>query len=124
MKTQNIIKIANIVTMVAMIVVALAPLATSAQFDFDLSPGTSRLPSDTSVTGLLIRIINILLTVAGLVAVLFLIIGGFRYIVAGGNEESSEAGKKTIINAVIGIVVIILSFVIVRVVSNAIRGQT
>ena len=35
MKTQNIIKIANIVTMIAMIVVAIAPIATSAQFDFD-----------------------------------------------------------------------------------------
>jgi len=125
MKIQNMMKIANVITMVVMIAIALAPLATFAQFELpDPNEQNTGLPGDTNITDLLLRIINIMLAVAGLVAVVFLIIGGFRYITAGGNEEASEAGKKTIINAIIGIVVIILSFVIVRVVSNAVRGET
>jgi|SRR3989344_2473262 len=102
--------------------VALAPVAF-AQFQLPYS-GNTNLPNDSSLSGLIMRIINIALGVAGLVAVLFLIIGGFRYITAAGNEETAEQAKKIIINAIIGVVVIILSFVIVRVISNAlITGQ-
>ncbi len=99
---------------------ALAPLA-GAQFEVPDSGGTG-LPNDTSVSGFIIRIINIALAVAGLIAVLFLIIGGFRYITSAGNEETAEQAKKIITNAIIGIVIIILSFVIVRVISNAVAS--
>lgn len=78
----------------------------------------------TRVSDFIIFIINILLALAGLVAVLFLVIGGFQYIASRGNEEATEAAKKTIFNAIIGIVVIILAFVIVRVISNALTNRT
>lgn len=103
------------------------PLIAGAQQGFqvpDPAQGNTGLPGDTSITAFIIRIINIALAIAGLVAVLFLIIGGFRYITAGGNEEAGESARKIITNAVIGIVVIILSFVIVRVISNALLGGT
>ncbi len=76
-----------------------------------------------TASGVVLRIIEILLAVAGLVAVVFLIIGGFRYITAGGNEETAEAAKKTITNAIIGVVIVILAFVIVRVIANALINQ-
>ena len=48
-----------------------------------------------------------------------------RYLYAiGGNEEAAESAKKTITNAIIGIVIVILAFVIVRVISNAIATST
>ena len=75
-----------------------------------------------SASQLILGLISIALSVAGLVAVLFLIVGGFRYIVAAGNEEQVESAKKTITHAIIGLVIIILSFVIVRVISNALIG--
>ena len=74
---------------------------------------------ETTLGGLILSIINIFLAVAGLTAVLFLIIGGVRYIVAAGNEEQVESAKKTITHAIIGLVIITLSFVIVRVIANA-----
>lgn len=101
-----------------LLLVLLTPLLASAQ-GFTLPTSPSGLPSESKASDLIIRIINIGLAIAGLVAVLFLIVGGFRYITAAGNEESSEAAKKIIINSIIGIVVIILSFVIVRVIANA-----
>jgi|SRR3989344_4104104 len=117
-KTQ----VAQVGAVVVTSLLALAPVAF-AQFQ-NPNPGGTNLPGDTSISGLIMRIINIALGVAGLVAVLFLIIGGFRYITAAGNEETAEQAKKIIINAIIGVVVIILSFVIVRVISNAlITGQ-
>jgi len=74
---------------------------------------------ETTLGGLILSIINIFLAVAGLTAVLFLIIGGVRYIVAAGNEEQVESAKKTVTHAIIGLVIITLSFVIVRVIANA-----
>lgn len=59
---------------------------------------------------------KILLPIAGTIAVLFIIIGGFQYITSGGNEELAEAGKKNLQNAIIGLVIVILSYVIIRVI--------
>ncbi len=73
----------------------------------------------STATGLIIGIIQIALWIVGLLSVLFVIIGGFRYVTAHGNEEQAEAAKKTLTHAITGIVIVILSFVIVRVISNA-----
>jgi len=62
---------------------------------------------------LLAQIINILLLVAGVVAFLFLLWGGFQYLTAGSNEDQATNGRKIIINAIIGIVIIFLSYSIV-----------
>lgn len=64
-----------------------------------------------------------LLTLAGVVATVFIIIGGYLYITAAGNEEQSEKGKKTLVNAIIGIVVVVLSMAIVTIVTNTL-GST
>ena len=80
----------------------------------NVGPSSSRTAGD-----LISNIIYIALMIVGSVSVLFLIIGGFRYVTASGNEEQSEAAKKTLTHAIIGLVIVILSFVIVRVISNA-----
>jgi hypothetical protein len=79
-------------------------------------------PGESTLNGFIVTIIGWLLSISGAIAILFVIIGGFRYITSAGNEESAEAGKKTVINAIIGIVVIILSYVIVNVISNTVSG--
>jgi hypothetical protein len=76
----------------------------------------------TSVNGLIKLVINWLLGIAFAVAVLFLIIGGFWYITSAGNEETAEKGKGTAINAIIGIVIIIMSYVIINVIANLVSN--
>ena len=80
------------------------------------------LPGDqgSTVSMEVVRYLNLFLTIVGLIAVGFLILGGFRYITSAGNEEAAESAKKIIVNAIIGIVVIILSYVIVTVIINAV----
>lgn len=68
------------------------------------------------------KIIDILLTVSGVIAVLFILYGGFLYISSGGNEEQAEKGRKALFNAIIGLVVVLLSFVIVQVLANLITS--
>lgn len=77
---------------------------------------------ETSVNELISTVINWLLGIAFAIAVLFLIIGGFQYITSAGNEEAAEKGKGTAVNALIGIVIIILSYVIVNVVSRLVAS--
>lgn len=123
MKHINLVKTVNVVSLFVVLAIVLVPLVAQAQFRIPTA-ATEPLPGQNTATQIIIRVIEILLAIAGLVAVIFLIIGGFRYITAGGNEETAEAAKKTITNAIIGVVVIILAFVIVRVISNALIGGT
>lgn len=70
--------------------------------------------SFTSLQAIIKAIVQVAFMAAGLVAVIFLIIGGFKYITASGNPEGVESAKATIINAIIGLVVILISFLIVN----------
>lgn len=118
---SKVLKVANILTICLALVLVATPFLAGAQFQTPDPSGTGLtggIGSETTLTGFILRVINIALALAGLIAVLFLIIGGFRYITAGGNEDAAGSAKKIILNAVIGIIVIILSFVVVRVVSN------
>ncbi len=75
-------------------------------------PGGVPGPSDFTV--LISRVTNILLFVAGAVAVIFIIVGGIQYSTSGGSEDKTRTAKSTITNAVIGLIVTILAFVIVN----------
>ena len=109
------------------------PLSALAQGDVNRGLGSIRLlfpiggvagsESLTGPGGLIYRIISLLLFVAGALAVLFVIIGGYQYITSGGNEEAAEKGKKTLLNAIIGVVVIILAYVIINVIVNTVSGS-
>jgi len=58
-------------------------------------------------------VINVLLGAIGTVAVIMLIIGGFRYVLSQGDEKATKGAKDTILFAIVGIVVAILAYAIV-----------
>jgi len=60
-------------------------------------------------------IIEFLMTVAGLISVLFVIIGGYLY-AWGGLTEDKEKGKKTVMYALIGLVLATLGWIIVNII--------
>lgn len=75
---------------------------------------------DSAVT-VIGKVIRLLLFVSGAIAVLFVIIGGFMYLTSAGNEEQASKGRTTIVNAIIGIVIIILSYVIINAIVNLVN---
>ncbi len=87
-----------------------------------LNPITVSDPNTLSIGNVLSNIILWVLGFSAAVAVLFLIIGGLQYITASGNEKRAEAAKQTIMYAVIGLIVILLSFVIVGFIKANIGG--
>lgn len=86
--------------------------------------GLGGLAAEHTLSGLILGIITLLLFFAGAVAILFIIIGGFWYITSAGNEEQAEKGKNALFNAIIGIVIILMSYAVVRVISNTVSSSS
>lgn len=62
---------------------------------------------------LFLTIVNFILGFVGIVSMTMIIVGGFFYITAAGEEAGAEKGKKIISYAVIGMLIIIASYTIV-----------
>ncbi len=61
-----------------------------------------------------VRVLNLLLSVVGVIAIIALVIGGGMYLTAYGDEKRIDTGKKTITYAILGIVVTLAAIIIVR----------
>ena len=60
--------------------------------------------------------IRFILIVAFVAAFIFLLIGGVRWILAGGDEKAVGAARSTITAALIGLVIVLIAFAIIRLV--------
>lgn len=65
----------------------------------------------TNVIGV---IVNVLSIIAGVAAVIMLILGGLKYVTSGGDSSSTASAKNTIIYAIVGLIVVALAQAIVR----------
>lgn len=63
---------------------------------------------------LILTFLNFFLGFLGLLAVIMVIYGGILYVSAAGNQDSIDKGKKIILYAIVGIVIILLSFALVN----------
>ena len=73
--------------------------------------------------GIVLTIINFFLTFLGLLAVIMVIYGGFLYVSSAGNEENVNKAKKILLYAVLGIVIIIVSFALVNTLLGAAQPE-
>lgn len=64
---------------------------------------------------------NFLLGMSGIICVLFIVIGGYHYVI-GGLTEEKEKGKQTIFHALTGMGVALLAWTIVTVLIGAVTG--
>ena len=88
----------------------LAPLAASAfQFDPGGTIGTSLGLPKEDAQSVVIRVIQYVLGFLGLIAVILILFGGFRYLTSAGNQEAIDSAKKILRSAVIGLLIVLLS---------------
>ena len=59
--------------------------------------------------GILAKITNIVAYVAGAAAIILIVISGIKYITSGGDPGKVSSAKDTLVNALIGLVVIVLA---------------
>lgn len=69
-------------------------------------------PTDVNIV--IAGLVNILIGVAGVIFFAILLIGGFRYLTAGGDEKAAAEARKTLTNAFIGLIIIVASFLIAQ----------
>lgn len=67
-----------------------------------------------------INIVNAFLTLAAILAVIFIIYGGVQYIFSAGDDRKASNAKTTILYAIIGLIIIALAVSIVQFTSRAI----
>ena len=77
--------------------------------------------SSDDLTKGITTVVNVLLFVLGAVAVIMIIIGGIRYSTSGGDSSQIQSAKNTILYAVVGLIVAILAYAIVRFVLDAFK---
>ncbi len=70
------------------------------------------------------KVINWALYFAAIIAVIFIIIGGFMYITSAGDPGKATKGRTTLVNALIGLTIIVLSYLIVQIVYNFLINRT
>jgi len=62
----------------------------------------------------LARLVNIFLEWVGIIAFIFVLYGGFLYLTAGGDSAAAAKARGIIINAMIGLIIIFLSYILIR----------
>lgn len=75
-----------------------------------------------SIRELAVRIINYVLGFLGLIAVAMIIYGGVSYVTAAGDQTKVDNAKKVILYAILGLIIVILSYAIVNTVLGAATG--
>lgn len=87
--------------------------------------GISCTGSETSSTLVdrITTIINGLLVIVGVVAAVYLVLGGVRYVMSQGDEGQAEQAKMTMLYAIIGIILIGLSAAIINFIIYIVGGQ-
>ena len=63
---------------------------------------------------ILLAVLDMLFIVGGMVAVVFVIIGGVQYITSQGQPENTKNARGTVINALIGLAITIIAATLVN----------
>ena len=119
----NFYRLTAVATSAAGLLSAKTVLATGTSLTVDdldnTGIGDSLILGNNSPETLVINVINWVLGILALIAVILILVGGFRWMTAGGNEEKVESAKKTLYAAIIGLVIILAGWgVSVYVINN------
>ena len=88
-------------------------LPVFAQIDLQPEIGTTLGLTTQGLQPLIIKIVNAALAFLGIIAVTFILYGGFKWMTSGGAPERVNDAKKILISAVIGLAIILFSFAVI-----------
>ncbi len=120
-------KISSIGATVGLLVL---PLASRAALDSSLGLVNGNVASATGLGSQDVRqtigkIINVALSLLGIIVLVIIIYGGFLWMTAGGNDEKVGEAKKWIFGGIIGLVIILSAYAIASfVISNLVTATT
>jgi type IV secretory pathway VirB2 component (pilin) len=118
-----------LVTSCLFCVLAMPLLALAApDFTSSASAVASKAGYDTettvSLTNIIGEIINYVLSFLGVAAIIIIIIAGYMWMTAGGNDEKVSKAKSWIVNGIIGLTIILLAYAISNFVFSQVNSLT
>jgi hypothetical protein len=108
-------KIIFLCLFLAVFVIGSQALASDLGFDYANNLGLAN-SEVTDPRDLIVNIVKFALSFVGLIAVVFMMYGGFLWMTSNGDPDRVNKAKKTLISAGIGLAIIISAFVIVNLV--------
>ena len=121
-------KLAMVLVAVFALGALLAPAVSLAQGDtFGIQKVSTGLGDTLGHKGLIDTITGIIkigLSLLGIIAVVIILAGGFKWMTAGGNEDKVGEARKMIISGVIGLAIIMSAFAIANFVIGSLAKQT
>lgn len=81
-----------------------------------------RAEPDTGLYDFIETVVNTILLILGSVAVIMLVVGGFRFVISGGDQAAVNRARDTIIYAIIGLIVAMVAYSIVGFVLDSLKG--
>lgn len=130
-KVKMVAKLALFVVMVAFVALpALTPAPAAADTLADVvsvddvggAAGYSTESADLKTT--IGRLIKVALGFLGVVAIIIVLIGGFKYMTAGGSDDKVADAKKWIISGIIGLAIILSAYAITSFVITSLLEAT
>ena len=113
----------TIATLLVFSPIALAgPLDGGAQGGANAARGSDQRADIFGDAGIFRTITDVLLFILGAISVIMIIIGGLRYVISGGNSSNVQAAKNTILYAIVGVVIALLSYAIINFVLDTVAG--
>ncbi len=115
---------------VGMFAILVAPVTADAAVPADTSFGLTSsftsvgLGQTSDLKGSIASIINIILGFLGIVAVIIILAGGFKWMTAGGNEDKVAEARQMIIQGIIGLVIIFAAWAIASFVVGQLGAAT
>ena len=98
------------------LLVPVAVLAGDGSFGFEYASDIGLGTADIRLTA--VRIVRIFLGLLGIIAVIIIIYGGYVWMTSAGSSERVERAKAILRNAIIGLVIILMSLAIVQFIIN------
>jgi hypothetical protein len=71
----------------------------------------------SSIETIFSNLISAIISLAGIGLFIMLLVGGFGFLFAGGDPKKLEQARGTLSNAIIGLVIIISAYLIIRIIS-------
>jgi hypothetical protein len=120
MKVKNIAF--NIITGGMGLVVLVSPHIVLARINPNIGPMLGLNSADLGTV--VVRVIQLALGYLGLIAVMMILIGGFMWMTSAGNEERIASAKRMLSAAIVGTIIVMLSWAIVSFVVNTTNQVT
>lgn len=124
MKQISKAKVLAVVMCLVMVFTAVSPVSLPVYADAkdEVKKGADMTNSGGSakqdLPDVITTIINVMLFIAGALAVIMIIYGGIRYITAHGDEKQVKVAKDTIVYSVVGLIIAIIAYALVTFIFN------